>query len=52
MNQDVGGNRKLFWKGMSKVNGGQLKICSIIRYLIGKLSVGEDDVRKIWKEHF
>ena len=28
MNQDVNGNRKLFWKEVSKVNRGRLASCS------------------------
>ena len=28
MNRDVVGNKKLFWKGMSKVNGGKVESCS------------------------
>ena len=31
MNQDVDGNRKLFWKEVWKVNGGKVKSCSRIK---------------------
>ena len=31
MNQDVNGYRKLYWKEVSKVNGGKVKSCSRIK---------------------
>ena len=31
MNQDVNRNRKLFWKEVSKVNGGKAESCSKIK---------------------
>ena len=35
-NQDGSGNRKLFWKEMSKIES-----CSRIKYRIGRLTMGE-----------
>ena len=52
MNQDVDGNRKLFWKVASKVNGGKVVSCSIIKDENGRLALGEDEVRRKWKEYF
>ena len=31
MNQDVNGYRKLFWKEVSKANGGKVESCSRIK---------------------
>ena len=31
MNQNVKGNRKLFWKKVSKANGGKMENCSGIK---------------------
>ena len=44
MNQDVDGNRKLFWKKLSKVNGGKLKSCRRIKYEDWRLALGKDEV--------
>ena len=52
MNEDVNGNRKLFWKEMSNVKGGKVESCSRIKDGNGRLAQGEDEVRKIWKENF
>ena len=49
MNQDVSGNMMLFWK-MSKVNGGNVEGCSRIKYGNRMLVLGEDEVRRIWKD--
>ena len=49
MNQDVDGNRKLFWK---KVNGEKVEISSIIKDENGRLGVGEDEAQRIWKDYF
>ena len=35
MNQDVNGNRKLFWKEVSKVNGGKVQSCTIVKVGMG-----------------
>ena len=45
-------NRKLFWKAVSNVKGGNMEICSRVKYRNGRLAQGEDEVRKIWKEYF
>ena len=40
MNQDVGFNRKLFWKERSKVNRGKMESCSRMKRW---LTLGEDE---------
>ena len=52
MNQDVNGNRKLFWKGLSKVNGGKVENHSRIKDGNGRLALEEVEVRRFWKENF
>ena len=47
MNQDIHENRKLFWKEMSKVNGGKVESCSIIKDGNGRLAKGKYEVRRI-----
>ena len=37
MNQDLNGNRKLFWEEVSKANGGKEESCSIIKGGDGRL---------------
>ena len=49
MNQNVGGNRKMFWKVVSKVNGGKVESCSRIKDGNGCLALGKDVVQRIWK---
>ena len=49
MNQDVNGNRKLFWKEVSKVNGGKVESCSRIKYRNGWFASGEDEFQRIWE---
>ena len=44
MNKDVDGNRKLFWKLVSKVNRGKVESYSRIKNLNGRLALGEDEV--------
>ena len=44
MSQDVDGNRKLFWKEVSEMNGERGGGCSRIKEGNGKLAMGEDDV--------
>ena len=51
MNEDVNENRKLFWK-VSNVKGGKVESCSRIKDGNGRLTLGEDKVRRIWKEYF
>ena len=49
MNEDVNGNRKLFWKVLSNAKGGKVESCSRIEDGNGKLAQGEDEVRRILK---
>ena len=42
MNEDVNRNRKLFWKEVSNAKGGNVEICSRIKYGNGGLAQGED----------
>ena len=44
MNQDVNGNRKLFWKEVSKVNRGKLENSNRIKDGNGKLVLEEGEV--------
>ena len=39
MNQDVEGNRKLFWKQVSKVSSGKLEGCNRIKDGNGRLAL-------------
>ena len=39
INEDVNGNRKLFWKEVSKVNGGKVENSNRIKDKIGGLKV-------------
>ena len=52
MNENVNGNRKLFWKEVSNVKGRKVETCSRIKDGNGRLAQGEDEVRRIWKEYF
>ena len=52
MNQDVNGNRKLFWEEASKVNRGKMDNCRTIKNGNGRLVLGEVEVQRIWKEYF
>ena len=47
MNEDVTGNKKLFWKEVSKAKGEKVESCSRINDGKGRLAQGEDDARKI-----
>ena len=47
MNQDEDGNRK----EVSKVYGGKVERCSRIKDGNGSLALGEEEVRRIWKEY-
>ena len=40
LNQDIDGNKKLFRKEVSKVNGGNVKSCSRIKDGNGRLAMG------------
>ena len=50
MNEDVNGNRKLFWKELSNVKIGKVESCNTIKDGNGRLAQGEDEM--IWKEYF
>ena len=52
MNQDVNGNRKLFWKEVSKVNAGKVENPNIIKDENGRLVLKETEVRRIWVEYY
>ena len=52
MNEDVNGIRKLFWKEVSNVKGGNIESCSRIKDGNERLAQGEDGVQRIWKEYF
>ena len=52
MNEDVNGNRKLFWKELNNAKGGKVENCTRIKDGNGRLAQGEDEVRKTWKENF
>ena len=52
MIQDVGGNRKLLWKEVGEVNGENMENYNSIEDRNGRLAVGEDEVRKTWKDYF
>ena len=52
MNQNVSGNRKLFWKEVSKVNGGKGENSNRIKDGNGRLVPEEAEVRRIWKEYY
>ena len=45
MNQDVNGNRKLFWKEVSKVKRGKVEDCRRIKDGNGRLALEEVEVR-------
>ena len=42
MNEDVNGNRTLFWKEVSNVKGGKVETCSRIKDGNGRLVQRED----------
>ena len=52
MNQDVNGNRKLFWKEVSKANGGKVENSNRIKDGNGRLVLEESKVQRIWKEYY
>ena len=52
MTQDVNGNKKLFWKEVSKLNGGKLENSNKIKDGNGRLILEEVEVWRIWKEYY
>ena len=52
MNQDMNGNSVFFWKEASEANGGEVESGSRIKDRNGRLTIVEDEVRRIWKDHF
>ena len=42
MNEDVNGNRKLFWKEVSNVKEGKVESCNRVKDGNGKLVQGEE----------
>ena len=44
MNQDVDGNKKLFWEEVSKVNEGKMESCSRIKDGNERLALGKDEI--------
>ena len=52
MNQNMNGNRKLFWKDVSKANGGKVKNSNRIKDGNLRLVLEEAEVRRIWREYY
>ena len=52
MNEDVNGNKKVFWKEVSNAKGRKVESCSRMKDGSRRLAQGEDEVRRIWKEYF
>ena len=52
MNEDVHGNRKLFWREVSNMKGGKVESCSSKKDGNGRLAQGEDELQRIWKDYF
>ena len=50
MDEDVNGNRKLFWKEVSNAKGGKVQNCSRKKDENERLVLRDNEVRKIWKE--
>ena len=44
MNKDVNGNRKLFWKAVTNVEGGKVESCSRIKDGNGRLVLEDAEV--------
>ena len=47
MNEDVNGNRKLYWKEVNNVKGGKVESCNRIKAGKGRLTQREDEVGRI-----
>ena len=41
----------MFWKDVSEGNGGRVESCSRIKYGIGRLVLGEDEVQRILMDY-
>ena len=52
MNQEVNGNRKLFWKEVSNEKRRRVESCSKVNEGNWRLAQRKSEVRKIWKEYF
>ena len=52
INEDLNGNRKLFWKEVSYVKGGKVESCSRVKDRSGRLAKGEDEVQRVWKDYY
>ena len=52
MNEDVNGNRKLFWRKVSKAIGGKVENSNRIKDGYERLTLEEPEVRRIWKEYY
>ena len=50
MNEDVNGNRKLFWMEVSNVKGAKVESYSRIKDRNGRLAQGEDEERRVLKD--
>ena len=47
MNEDVNGDRKLFWKEVRNAKGRKVEGCSRVKDENGRLAQGEEEARKI-----
>ena len=52
MNEDVNGNKELFWKEVNNAKGGKVESCSRVKDGNGRLTQGEDEVKRCWNEYF
>ena len=52
MNQDVCGNWKLFWKEVSKTNGGNVEKSKRINVGNRWVALEEAELRRIWREYY
>ena len=50
MNEDVNRNRKLFWKGVSKANGGNVE--NFNRIKDGNVRLALEEAEVFWKEYY
>ena len=48
----MNGNRKLFWKEVSKANGRKVQNSNRIKNGNGRLVLEEAEVRRIWKDYY